>query len=230
MIAWQDAPASLPAGSRIYAIADIHGALPKLRRLHAMIAADLDARPIDAPLVIHLGDYVDKGPDSRGVVEHLIAGAPCSALHLRGNHEDMMLAALAGEPGAEADWLWCGGRATLASWGAREGDWIGAVTDAQRAFLHATTLSHQAGGYVFVHAGIRPGVPLDAQAPDDLMRIRSEFLNSERDHGAVIVHGHTAGFDPVIRRNRICLDTAAWSGGALTCGVFEADRLGLLRA
>ncbi|MES2711949.1 MAG: metallophosphoesterase, partial [Pseudomonadota bacterium] len=181
MITWRDAPARLPEGSRIYAIADIHGALAKLRRLYAMITEDLAVRPVAAPLVIHLGDYVDKGPDSRGVVEHLIAGSPFPALHLRGNHEDMMLAALAGEPGAETDWLWCGGRATLASWGVREEAWAHAITERQRAFLNATTLSHQAGGYMFVHAGIRPGVPLDAQAPDDLMRIRSEFLNSERD-------------------------------------------------
>jgi len=230
MIAWQDAPASLPDGERIYAIPDIHGALAKLRALHGMIAADLAERPVARPLLIHLGDYVDKGPDSRGVVEFLIAGSPCEALHLRGNHEDMMLAALAGEPGAETDWLWCGGRATLLSWGTTEASWISAITPAQRGFLQATTLFHQAGGYVFVHAGIRPGIPLAEQDPDDLMRIRGEFLNSDRDHGAVIVHGHTAGFDPVIRPNRICLDTAAWSGGPLTCGVFEGDRFGLLRA
>ncbi|MBR0654775.1 metallophosphoesterase [Plastoroseomonas arctica] len=230
MIAWQDAPASLPEGERIYAIPDIHGALAKLRAMHAMIAADLEARPVERPLLIHLGDYIDKGPDSRGVVNHLIAGSPCAALHLRGNHEDMMLASLAGEPGAEADWLWCGGRATLLSWGGTEDSWTGLITERQRDFLDATTFWHQAGGYFFTHAGIRPGVPLDAQDPDDLMRIRGEFLNSDRDHGAVIVHGHTAGFDPVIRPNRICLDTAAWSGGSLTCGVFEADRLGFLRA
>ncbi len=230
MIAWQDAPASLPEGDRIYAIPDIHGTLAKLRALHAMIATDLVMRPVARPLLIHLGDYIDKGPDSRGVLDHLMAGAPCPALHLRGNHEDMMLAALAEEPGAETDWLWCGGRATLRSWGVSEDGWRHAITGAQASFLSATTLSHQAGGYMFVHAGIRPGIALDAQLPDDLMRIRSEFLNSERDHGAVIIHGHTAGFDPVIRRNRICLDTAAWSGGPLTCGVFEGSRLGLLRA
>jgi serine/threonine protein phosphatase 1 len=230
MIAWQDAPASLPEGERIYAIPDIHGALSKLRALHGMIAADLVERPVEQPLLVHLGDYVDKGPNSRGVVEFLMAGSPCAALHLRGNHEDMMLAALAREPGAEMDWLWCGGRATLASWGATEEDWVDAVTAPQRDFLNATIFWHRAGGYFFTHAGIRPGVPLDAQAPDDLMRIRSEFLSSERDHGAVIVHGHTAGFDAVIRPNRICLDTAAWSGGPLTCGEFEGDRQGLLRA
>lgn len=231
MIAWQAAPATLPPGERIYAIGDIHGARDKLRRLHGLVAEDLAARPCAAPLLLHLGDYVDKGPDARGVIALLRGAPPCRALHLRGNHEAMMLAALAGEPGAEADWLWCGGRATLASWGAEgDPDWPARVTPEERAFLAATRLWHRAGGYLFVHAGVRPGVPLEAQAAEDLLGIRHVFLNSERAHGMVVVHGHTAGFAPVVRPNRICLDTAAWSGGPLTCGVFESDRLGLLAA
>ncbi|MBR0643927.1 metallophosphoesterase [Plastoroseomonas hellenica] len=231
MIDWKDAPAAVPEGSRIYAIGDIHGALGKLQALHGMIAADLEARPCAAPLLVHLGDYVDKGADPRGVVQHLMAGSPCPALHLRGNHEDMMLAALTGDASAVAEWLWCGGRHTVASWGwdaeAPQG-WV--PMPAERAFLEGTTLHHRAGGYLFVHAGIRPGVALEAQDPLDLMGIRHEFLNSEQDHGFVVVHGHTAGFAPVVKANRIALDTAAWSGGPLTCAVFEGERFGLMGA
>jgi serine/threonine protein phosphatase 1 len=229
MITWHDAPAALPDDERIYAIGDIHGALGKLQALHAMIAEDLAARPVAAALLIHLGDYVDKGADPRGVVQHLMAGSPCPALHLRGNHEAMMLAALGGDAGAVADWLWCGGRHSVASWGwdaEAPRDW--SLPAAERGFLDATTLHHRAGGYLFVHAGIRPGVALEAQDPDDLMGIRHEFLNSDQDHGFVVVHGHTAGFAPVLKRNRIALDTAAWSGGPLTCAVFEGERLGLM--
>ena len=97
-------------------------------------------------------------------------------------------------------------------------------------FFRRLHLHHQEGGYLFVHAGIRPGIALEDQSREDLLRIRHDFLGSERDHGMVVVHGHTAGFQPVVRDNRICLDTAAWSGGPLTCGVFEDDRLGFLQA
>ncbi len=144
-----------------------------------------------------------------------------------------MLAALAGDGGAIADWLWCGGRPTLASWGCdpeAPATWPDAFTPKQRAFLDGLALHYAEGGYLFVHAGIRPGIPLAAQRRDDLLRIRHDFLNSERDHGAVVVHGHTAGFAPVVRHNRIGLDTAAWSGGPLTCAVLEDDRLGFLQA
>lgn len=237
MIELREAPAALPRGRRIYAIGDIHGAADKLRALHALIAADLRARPVASALLLHLGDYVDKGEQSRAVLDHLIEHDPVPGLpmlNLTGNHEETMLAALSGDGAAAADWLWGGGRATLASWGVdpdspRE-EWAQHFSPKHLRFLRRLHLHHQEGGYLFVHAGIRPGVPLEDQSREDLLRIRHDFLGSERDHGFVVVHGHTAGFKPVLRDNRICLDTAAWSGGPLTCGVFEGATLGFLQA
>jgi serine/threonine protein phosphatase 1 len=237
MIELREAPASLPRGRRIYAIGDIHGAAGKLRALHRLIAADLRARPVASALLIHLGDYVDKGEESRAVLDHLIGQDPVPGvpvLNLLGNHEETMLAALSGDGAAAADWLWGGGRATLASWGVdpdspRE-EWPRHFGAQHLRFLRRLHLHHQEGGYLFVHAGIRPGIPLAEQSREDLLCIRHDFLGSERDHGFVVVHGHTAGFRPVLRDNRICLDTAAWSGGPLTCGVFEGSTVGFLQA
>lgn len=237
MIELRQAPAALPRGRRIYVIGDIHGSIAKLRDLHCQIAADLRARPVASALLLHLGDYVDKGGDSRAVVEYLVeedAVPGTDVLNLTGNHEETMLAALDGDGAAAADWLWGGGRATLESWGIdpdspREA-WPGHFAPQHLRFLRRLHLHHQEGGYLFVHAGIRPGIALEDQSREDLIRIRHDFLGSERDHGVVVVHGHTAGFQPVVRDNRICLDTAAWSGGPLTCGVFEDDRIGFLQA
>lgn len=237
MIELRQAPAALPRGRRIYVIGDIHGSIAKLRDLHGQIAADLRARPVRSALLLHLGDFVDKGGDSRAVVDYLVeedAVPGIDVLNLTGNHEETMLAALDGDGAAAADWLWGGGRATLESWGIdpdspREG-WPGHFAPKHLRFLRRLHLHHQEGGYLFVHAGIRPGIALEDQSREDLIRIRHDFLGSVRDHGFVVVHGHTAGFQPVVRDNRICLDTAAWSGGPLTCGVFEGDRLGFLQA
>lgn len=237
MIAFQEAPGRLPAGRRVYAIGDIHGSLGKLRDLHAMIARDVADRPVDHPVLVHLGDYVDKAGDVRGVVDYLASGDPVPGVatkFLTGNHEETMLAALDGVGGATADWLWGGGKATLESWeidpeSPRE-TWPAAFSDSQIAFLRRLDLYHAEEGYLFVHAGIRPGIPLHEQSREDLLRIRHDFLNSTRDHGFVVVHGHTAGFGPVVRPNRICVDTAAWSGGKLTCAVIEENRLGFLGA
>ncbi|MBR0671853.1 metallophosphoesterase [Neoroseomonas soli] len=237
MIELRSAPGELPRGRRIYAIGDIHGTFGRLRDLHGQIAADLKRRPVSSALLIHLGDYVDKGADSRGVVDYLVDQDPVPglpAMFLCGNHEETMLAALSGDGAAAADWLWGGGRATLESWGidpeAPREAWPDHFTAAQMRFLRRLGLWHQEGSYLFVHAGIRPGIPLEDQSREDLLRIRHDFLGSERDHGMVVVHGHTAGFQPVVRDNRICVDTAAWSGGPLTCAVFEGDRLGFLQA
>jgi serine/threonine protein phosphatase 1 len=237
VIQLRQAPAALPRGRRIYAIGDIHGSIVQLRDLHARIAADLRARPVASALLIHLGDYVDKGGDSRAVLDHLIDLVPppgLDVLNLTGNHEETMLAALSGDGAAAADWLWGGGRATLEAWGIdpdspRE-DWPQHFAPHHLRFLRRLHLHHQEGGYLFVHAGIRPGIALQDQSREDLLRIRHDFLGSDRDHGVVVVHGHTAGFQPVVRDNRIGLDTAAWSGGPLTCGVFEGETLGFLQA
>ena len=233
----RSAPGHLARGRRIYAIGDIHGSIDQLRDLHGQIRADLRKRPVGSALLIHLGDYVDKGADSRAVVDYLSAGDPISGLptlYLMGNHEDTMLGALSGDGAASADWLWGGGRATLDSWGiapdAPRETWPDSFAPHQRRFLRDLSLWHEEGGYLFVHAGIRPGIPLEEQSREDLLRIRHDFLNSPRDHGRVVVHGHTAGFMPVVRDNRICIYTAAWSGGGLTAVMLEGESLAFLQA
>ena len=235
---FQPAPASLPEGHRVYAIGDVHGCDERLARLHRSVAEDLAARPVARPLLLHLGDYVDKGPDSAGVVARLAAGPPLRGVptvNLMGNHERTMLDALDGQPAAVTDWLHSGGGEALASWrispASPAAGWSEAIPAAQLGFLRALTMHHRLGGYIFVHAGLQPGVPLDQQSADDLLRIRRTFLDSEADFGAVVVHGHTpVRHGPDIRRNRINLDTGAVFGRELTCGVFEGDRVAFLLA
>lgn len=231
------APASLPPGLRLYAVGDPHGCVDRLDALHAMIAEDaaLAAEPERA--IVYLGDYVDRGRDSRGVIERVLA-PPIAAttVHLCGNHEAMMLDAL-DHPADEAAvvlWLRNGGASTLASYGVTGDDappaWIGRIPADHLAFLRGLARRHRAGGYLFVHAGVRPGVPLDAQDEEDLIWIREPFLSSDADHGAVVVHGHTPERAPVVRRNRIGIDTGAVYGGRLTALVLWADRMRLLQA
>lgn len=236
MMEFRPAPARLPPEERIYAVGDIHGCAARLRRLHALVADDLAARPVARPTLLHLGDYVDKGEDSAGVLDWLSGPPvlPARRVDLGGNHEAAMLAALEGAPGDVADWLWCGGRPTLQSYGlpaeAAPALWREAIPAAHLEWMRRLGRWHRAGGYLFVHAGIRPGLALEAQSAEDLIRIRQPFLSSEAAHGVVVVHGHTARAEPEIRHNRINLDTAAWSGGPLTCAVLEEDRLGFLQA
>lgn len=232
----QPAPARLPPGRRIYAIGDIHGCADRLDTLHQAIAADLATRPVAAPLLLHLGDYVDRGPDSAGVVARLAAGNPIPGLptvNLLGNHERTMLDALSGHGAAATDWMIAGGREALASWGgnpdAPRDTWPAHVPAAHMDFLRGLTLYHQDGGYIFAHAGLRPGIPLAEQTMSDLISIRSSFLYSDANFGAVVVHGHTPQKTPVIRHNRIGLDTGAVFGGMLTCAVLEEDRVGFIQ-
>lgn len=227
------APATLPAGQRIYAIGDVHGCASRLSALHRQIVADLAARPVAHPLLVHLGDHVDRGPDSAGVIEMLgegVAGLP--VVNLMGNHDRMMLDALA--PGAPGDvvalWLGNGGSTTLDSYGASARDrssWA-RVPAHHLARLRSCRSSFVAGGYVFAHAGIRPGRPLADQTEEDLLWIREPFLSWPRRLPAVVVHGHTPAEKPEVLRHRIGLDTGAVFGGPLTCGVLEADQLRFL--
>ncbi len=229
------APASLPAGQRVYAIGDTHGCAARLTSLHDKIIADLATHPVARPLLVHLGDYVDRGPDSAGVLARLakpIPGLPM--VNLMGNHDRMMLDALARDAAAEAVSLWLGNGAgpTLESYGAsaRQPESWTRVPDADLQWLSALPDRFATGGYLFVHAGIRPDRGLEEQDETDLLWIREPFLSWRESLPAVIVHGHTPAPAPEIRPHRIGLDTGAVMGGDLTCGVFEADEVRFLRA
>ncbi len=234
--------ASAPEGIRLYAIGDIHGRLDLLKSLLSLIERDQKGRA-DLPVtLIFLGDYVDRGPESKGVVDRLIQGSsPYEPVFLKGNHEALLLSFL-NDPGAGSHWLYNGGdRALLsyglgletvhlAAWGGPEGlaeavrQFRAVLPAAHLHFYEGLKLSCRIGDYFFTHAGVRPNVPLDLQSEDDLLWIRKEFLNSKEDFGAVIVHGHTPARDPQDLRNRIGLDTFAVRTGRLTAAGLEGSR------
>ena len=230
-------PGRLPRGRRVYAIGDIHGCLSELRSLHATIKDDLLRRPAASAVLVHLGDYIDFGPDSAGVVRLLATAAPIVGLptiNLMGDHERTALDALSGDGAAATDWLHIGGQAALDSWHVPRDtprrEWRAFIPMADLTFLAALTTEHREGDYLFVHAGIRPGVSLAMQADEDRLGIRQSFLASEQNFGAVIVHGHSTSLAPTIQPNRIGIDTGAGNGGRLTCAVFEDDAVGFLAA
>jgi serine/threonine protein phosphatase 1 len=231
----------LRPGLRIYCVGDVHGRSDLLSGVSDAIARDLDARPIGKALTICLGDYVDRGPDSAGVIDLLARGDfPTPLETLRGNHEVMMLGFLA-EPLELGAWRRFGGLDTLLSYGVPTEDpalGIGFETARETllarmparhvAFLKSTRSYVSIDGYFFCHAGVRPGVPLDAQDPRDLMWIRDDFLSYEGDFGKMIVHGHTPVAKAEIHENRINIDTKAFASGRLTCLVLEGSGQGFL--
>lgn len=229
------AGACAPAGTRLYAIGDVHGCLDALITLHRDIEADLVRRPPGNWRIVHLGDYVDRGVDSRGVVEFLVRLTSMRrVLCLRGNHDQMFLDALAGEPGAAQLWLVNGGAETLESYGLSVRQFLehqaarrpcDAVPKTHRAFLARLKTSARFGQYYFVHAGIDPARRLDAQAAETQLWIREPFLGCRQEFEAVIVHGHTPVRHVEARPNRIGIDTGAVYGGTLSCLVLEgADK------
>lgn len=225
----------------IYAIGDIHGQLRQLEAAHELIAQDKAERGLLTAPVVHLGDLVDRGPDSRGVVDFLIAGQNAGEdwVVLRGNHDQLFLDFLKGgdgnDPHLRTGVTWqsnvMGGAATLASYGverrkiqrrsAFEARGRAAVPDAHRDFLDSLPLWFQAEEILFVHAGIRPGFPLDAQDEDDLMWIRNDFLKHMAPHETLIVHGHTPVDEPTHYGNRINIDCGAGWGHNLVPVVLE---------
>ena len=244
MFAKTTVSASVPPGQRIYAIGDIHGHRDLLNELLYMITRYDSAQPPAETTLIFLGDYVDRGPDSRGVIECLMNDIPegMRSICLRGNHEEMLLRAFRDLSSFEI-WATNGGLATLASYGVDRDLLYGsflegmilddvplilqkfakAMPSAHLDFLNSLELSVIAGDYFFVHAGVRPGVALDKQARDDCLYIRQEFLKHKRDFGKIIVHGHTPVKEPEIQTNRIGVDTCAFRTGRLTALCLEGN-------
>jgi serine/threonine protein phosphatase 1 len=210
----------------IYAIGDIHGRDALLERMHARIVHDRH-RAADAPkpTVIHLGDYIDGGPESHKVLDRVMRGSDAfETIALLGNHEALMLDCLeTDDRDVWWNWLSNGGERTLEALGLpfkTNGFSSRALTEAlseQRIrWLRGLPVYHIANGYLFVHAGIAPGIPLEKQHTKDMLWIRTRFLESEADHGTIVVHGHTQTEEPEVKRNRIGIDTGAARPKTLT--------------
>lgn len=230
-------PAAVPTGTRLYAIGDVHGRLDLLRQIEELIREDLAAaRQLVQPFLVLLGDFVDRGFESRQVLDHLLERPleGFARVLLLGNHDLWLREFLAGAPVGES-WLQFGGDATLASYGvgldralpeperlaAARTALLERVPDSHRRLLDGLELAFGFGDYFFCHAGVRPGLPLEEQDEADLLWIREPFLSFPGELGKVVVHGHTVSEQPVIRRNRIGIDTGACWTGRLTCLVLE---------
>lgn len=241
MLGWlrkpqQPSTPTVPPGMRLYVVGDIHGCVEQLDALHELIRRDLFLTQAEENLIVYLGDYIDRGPASADVLDRLIAQPleNLTAIHLKGNHEAMMAAFLERPEEVGPKWFSIGGAATVASYGLpwRGGqelprlaeDLIERLPDAHRDFLDSLVTQYSVGDFFFVHAGVRPGVPLARQSETDLLWIRSPFLGSKISHGAVIVHGHTPVSEPEEFPNRIAIDTGAFFTGVLTCLVLEAGQ------
>ena len=230
-----------------YAIGDIHGHLDKLRAAHALIAADRARQGTDAPIV-HVGDLIDRGPECRGVIEYLMDGQSAGQpwVVLKGNHDRMLTGFLRDayfhDPGVRPELHWfdprLGGVATLASYGvgavlggdlhAIRDEALAKVPQAHRDFIDRLPLYHLRGQALFVHAGVRPGVDLRDQVEDDLVWIRRGFLDDTRDHGALVVHGHTAIDRATHYGNRLNIDSSVAYGGPLSAVLVEGRAAWLL--
>lgn len=232
--------ARTPEGMRLYAIGDVHGCVDQLREAHHGIDTDLAARPVGDWRIIHLGDYVDRGPDSCGVIDFLIErqAEDDRILCLRGNHEKMLTDGLAEAGRMRELWINNGGVEALQSYGVSlpqflnslgsDGSASSILPGPHQKFLDDLHESVQFGDYYFVHAGIDPNFSLADQTSAAKLWIRAPFLESDQEFAAVIIHGHTPGPEVVVRPNRIGIDTGAVFDGALTCLVLEGNERNLL--
>lgn len=227
--------ACLPPGHRIYAVGDIHGRLDCLKDILQKMRNHMQQHPVADSAVVFLGDYIDRGPHSMEVVDCLLEHSiPAKAVYLMGNHEYVLLLFLKGEFPYK-HWLRWGGDATLASYGVApclpdademEVEEMRAQLEANmpaahKAFFSQLQLMHEAGDYLFVHAGIRPGVELEKQQMEDLLFIREDFLNEPVSIDKTIIHGHTVFKKPFIREKSIGIDTGAYATGILTALILE---------
>jgi len=232
-------PASVPEGYRVYAIGDIHGRADLLQTLHDMIIDDATTASQNVKkILIYLGDYVDRGLESKEVIDALLNGSlpDFETVYLKGNHEEQFLDFME-DSSVGPDWFKIGGEGTVYSYGVRipgdvtpemrsefiHGELQTAVPKSHLDFLSRLELTKEIGDYLFVHAGINPGRPLDKQVPEDLLWIRDEFLDSEVNFGKIVVHGHSITNDLEILDNRIGIDTGAYITDKLTCLVLEGS-------
>lgn len=227
---------TIPPGHRVYAIGDIHGMIGQLRALLRTIAEHADSRHSAQNILVCLGDYVDRGPDSRAVIDLLLENplAGFDRICLKGNHEEILLQFLVDAQKGPV-WFANGGQTTLASYGVRpplfsadgkeleraQREFAERIPAAHLEFFRSLSISHVEGDYIFVHAGLRPGIPIAQQRGNDMMWIRDEFLYSSEEFGKLVVHGHSISETPQIRLNRIGIDTGAFATGRLTCLVLE---------
>lgn len=227
-------PAGAP-GFRAYVVGDVHGRLDLLEDLLAKIHAELQHRPAGKVLLVFVGDLIDRGPASAQVLERLrtYKRLGIRTVFLLGNHEEVLLRILAGDASLITKWRWFGGSECLESYGIDPKRLANlpddqALTVVREAiprehvkFLESFVDSCRFGDYLFVHAGIRPGVELEQQSQSDLRWIRQPFLLDDRDHGFVVVHGHTIASGPELLANRIGIDTGAYRTGVLTALAIE---------
>ena len=236
----------LPRGERIYAIGDIHGRFDLFERLIGLIREDNAARRNAHVRIILLGDLIDRGPRSADLILRCKDYSEKSAdfIVLKGNHEQAMVEALMGNYAALEAWRRFGGDETLRSWGVPEevlqDGHLGFLLESAKSavprevlrWIEALPLTYDRGSYLFVHAGIRPGIPLSKQLATDLMWIRDDFLNSEIEHSHVVIHGHSISeVEPDVRRNRIGIDTGAYKTGRLAAlGLESAEQWTIIAA
>jgi serine/threonine protein phosphatase 1 len=235
--------ARVEGGSRVYALGDLHGRADLLKTAFAAIDRDRRSSPLRVKIV-PLGDYIDRGPASREVIDLLVRGVRgCEVIALRGNHEQMLLDFLDDPAGCGPVWMANGAAETLASYGVDTGGArrlpamaLEGIRDvlrerlpaAHERFLRTSRLSYVSGDYWFVHAGVRRGVALAEQAERDLLWIRGGFADRDEPGESVVVHGHTPVEEPTLGRYRINLDTGAVYSNRLTCLVLEGDQRRLL--
>jgi serine/threonine protein phosphatase 1 len=227
----------------VYAVGDIHGRLDLLLLIEAAIEIDLAENPTPTASVCFLGDYIDRGPASAGVIEHMVTSAPrgIRRIFIKGNHEDRFLAFLEDPERNGPGWIEFGGREALESYGVRiaEGstqDWTNLrdkvamlVPPRHIKFIERLQLAVRWRGYIFVHAGLDPAKGLEAQESQSLMWIREPFLSSDREWGLRVVHGHVIEPEPVFRVNRIGLDTGAYKSGILTCAALDGQEIRIIQ-
>lgn len=230
----------VPQGVRIYAVGDIHGRSDLLRRLHSMILAEMATLPAShRKIVVYLGDYIDRGDDSKGVIDILLDEPipDCENIYLKGNHEAEFQDFLTNPIGGHA-WTMFGGMSTALSYQVRVPSRVSAeermrelrdklleaIPKRHQVFFSSLRFRYELGDYFFTHAGVRPGVLLSQQKPPDLLWIRDPFLQYSGRFEKMVVHGHSVSDKPEVTHNRIGVDTGAYHSGHLTCLVLEGTQ------